>query len=428
MLTVLGITIGVTGLYVLMSFGAGLRKISDKEFHAFDEFHAAHITSYTMPVNPFRIFSFSELEPDSGAAPVVPITDDLLGQIRQIPGVVVAFPDEFFLIRIRVNNRVFTTNCHPIPMQFEHIPRYQPVAGSFFTSPTDSSILISEEMARQFGFPDPESAIGEKLQLSIPILRVSGFQFSFFSFRGRIRNLPLVDEHFEVVVRGILPDKEQSPTSLSRISIPVNLFREVPKLTEDTLFGLFLQQPYIKGYPKIRVHINPEADPDPIYETIEQFGLHVTRFGEHFKSEQQTLMVLDIASFILGTIALFIAAIGMSNIMIVNVVERTQEIGILKAVGGEDSDVQRLFLFECGLMGSIGIILGLGLGWIVKSLITLAADYYFNLQGRMPITLFESSTVLVISVSVVALVITVTAGLIPARRASRIEPIKALRV
>ena len=427
LLTLVGITIGVAGLYAFMSFGTALQRISKSEFHAFDEFHAVHVTSYPKPVNPFSVFSFQEMEADSSATPIIPITDELLDRIRQIPGVAFAFPDEYFLIQIRINNRVFTTDCQPIPMDFANLPRYKPVAGSFFTSPADTAMLISEEMARQFGFNDPKSTVGETIEFSVPVLRVSGFRFGFYSMKGGVRNLPFVNERFDVVIRGVLPDEEQSLSGSSRISIPIDLFRDVPKFTEDALFGLLLQQSNTTGYPKIQVHLSQDADPGPVYHTIEGYGLHVTKYGDQFANEQRTLALLDATVLILGTIALFVAAIGMSNTMIVNVVERTREIGVIKAVGGEVVDVQRLFLVECGLMGLLGALSGLALGWVVKTLISIAADYYFNLQGRTPFDLFDSSFGMVAGIVVFTIVITVFAGFIPARRAARIEPIEALR-
>ncbi|MFB6102448.1 MAG: ABC transporter permease [Haloplanus sp.] len=125
-----------------------------------------------------------------------------------------------------------------------------------------------------------------------------------------------------------------------------------------------------------------------------------------------------ITRFVTGVavIGLVVGAIGIANIMLVSVTERTREIGVMKAVGARNRDVMGLFLVEAGLLGAIGAVLALPLGVAVGYGATLYADVGFAFAPMW--------TGLAV---VVGVVVGVVAGLYPAWRAARVDPIDALR-
>ncbi|GAB6862628.1 ABC transporter permease [Haloplanus litoreus] len=129
--------------------------------------------------------------------------------------------------------------------------------------------------------------------------------------------------------------------------------------------------------------------------------------------------VIDrITRFVTGVavIGLVVGAIGIANIMLVSVTERTREIGVMKAVGARNRDVMTLFLVEAGLLGAIGAVLALPLGVAVGYAATRYADVGFALAPAWTATAV-----------VVGVVVGVVAGLYPAWRAARVDPIDALR-
>jgi putative ABC transport system permease protein len=118
----------------------------------------------------------------------------------------------------------------------------------------------------------------------------------------------------------------------------------------------------------------------------------------------------------IGVISLVVGAIGIANVMLVSVTERTREIGIMKAVGARNRDVMGVFLIEAGLLGTLGSLLGVPLGLLVGFGATRYADVGFALAPSW----------MVLAV-VVGIVVGVVAGLYPAWRAARVDPIDALR-
>ena len=131
-------------------------------------------------------------------------------------------------------------------------------------------------------------------------------------------------------------------------------------------------------------------------------------------------LVTDLLTVLLGGIAsisLLVGGIGIMNIMLVSVAERTREIGIRKAIGATDTDVLFQFLFEALLLTLIGGLAGIGLGVGVSALLP-------EINPIIPTSVTGTSIVLAFGVSaLVGLVF----GVLPAYRSARLEPVEALR-
>jgi putative ABC transport system permease protein len=110
-----------------------------------------------------------------------------------------------------------------------------------------------------------------------------------------------------------------------------------------------------------------------------------------------------------------------------SILERTREIGVMKAIGASDQDVGRIFLIEAALIGLIGGVFGVMLGWAVGRVINRGANYYLQSQGAPTANMFLIPWWLVGGAIAFALIVSLVAGSFPAMRASRLDPIQALR-
>ncbi len=129
-----------------------------------------------------------------------------------------------------------------------------------------------------------------------------------------------------------------------------------------------------------------------------------------------SLSSITIAATLIGIITLLGAAIGLMNIMLVAVAERTQEIGIRKAIGANNKTIQQQFLFEAVLVGQIGGVVGIVLGMIVGNLIPLIAGGVFVVPWAWMILGF-----------LLCLIVGIVSGIYPAMKAARLDPIESLR-
>lgn len=145
----------------------------------------------------------------------------------------------------------------------------------------------------------------------------------------------------------------------------------------------------------------------------------------------QVLNILTIAISIIAAISLIVGGVGVMNIMLVSVVERTKEIGIRKAMGAKNKSIQRQFLTEavviCLMGGVIGIVIGVINGFVLAKVAAVVLEQYQQEMGAM-ITLSVSPSLMAIVISVVfSMLIGMIFGSYPAKRAAQMSPIDALR-
>lgn len=128
-----------------------------------------------------------------------------------------------------------------------------------------------------------------------------------------------------------------------------------------------------------------------------------------------------------GTIALIVASIGMFNTLTIALIERTREIGIMKAIGVTDRAVKRLFLAEAGIIGLlgglVGVFIGVLLGVIFEAILNQVGESY---QANA-VELFQYPPGFLISIIIFPVLISMATGLYPAIRAAKLNPLKALR-
>jgi len=145
------------------------------------------------------------------------------------------------------------------------------------------------------------------------------------------------------------------------------------------------------------------------------------------RSLRRFFAVFDLFLGIFGSLALAVAALGIVNTLVMAILERRREIGIMKAIGASDGDVKKLFLAEAAVMGLLGGTLGVALGWLIGRLINAGANFYLRRQNLPAENLWAVPWWLVGGAIVFAIVISMISGIYPAARAARLDPVQALR-
>lgn len=128
-----------------------------------------------------------------------------------------------------------------------------------------------------------------------------------------------------------------------------------------------------------------------------------------------------------GMIALMVAAIGIFNTLTIALLERTHEIGIMKAIGGRNTDVALVFTAEASMIGFFGGIIGLTGGWVMGVLINLLVNFVATSVGGTANYLFFTPVWFASFVVLFAFTISTIAGIMPAVRAAKLDPLEALR-
>ena len=137
--------------------------------------------------------------------------------------------------------------------------------------------------------------------------------------------------------------------------------------------------------------------------------------------------IFDLFLGIFGSLALAVASIGIVNTLVMAILERRREIGIMKAIGASDSDVKGLFFAEAGVMGVFGGFVGVALGWTIGRVINLGTNVYLKRQHFPPAQIWSVPLWLVFGAIAFSIVVSLLSGLYPAVRAARLDPVQALR-
>lgn len=211
-----------------------------------------------------------------------------------------------------------------------------------------------------------------------------------------------------------------------RFSIQADLFFP-QRFAEE----LYLQVPanIANGFGAVMVETKAEEQVKELEQELKGKGYAAVSTGTILERVGQISAMLTAVVSGLTGIALVVAMLGIVNTMVMNVSERTREIGVLKALGATDAQVRGLFLFESGLIGLSGGVAGIGLALLAS----VPGDAYvrraiFELSHyRYPGSVFHYSPSLLAAGLLGAVGLSVIAALGPASRASRIDPVRALR-
>ncbi len=183
------------------------------------------------------------------------------------------------------------------------------------------------------------------------------------------------------------------------------------------------------GFDQVVITVNEEEHVKAVADRIAAMGYNQYSLAGVIDLIRMNVRLITFAMAAVAVVALVVAAIGITNTMIMSVLERTHEIGIMKALGAHDRDIRRIFLVEGTVFGVLGSAVGVALGWL--------ASYPGNAIARRIMEPQVNSTVkgslliypiwLVLGVPAVVCLITTLAAWYPASRAARVDPVTSLR-
>jgi len=186
--------------------------------------------------------------------------------------------------------------------------------------------------------------------------------------------------------------------------------------------------PKAAGYASATVRVRDPKDLDAVETRIRGMGFHTQAILAKLQDMRRYFFAVQVLLTVVGTIALTIAALGIVNTLLMAVLERYQEIGLYKAIGASDGDLFILFLTEAGIIGLLGGLSGIALGWLMSFGMEALATHFAHRQGISGrLDLFAFPLWLLAASIGFAIVVSVVAGIYPALRAARVDPIRALR-
>ncbi len=427
-LTTFGVMIGIGALVSMFSFGQGIQDNITNTFNELQLFN--YVSVYPRSENNQTIPSSEEPNAPEQVGPQMQILDDaFIRDVTEIEGVESAFPEVRFPALIRFNEEEKFSLVQVLPADICQSGLMKIRAGRSYT-PTDSNaLIISDSLLRRMKVKEPETVIGQEIEISTLAVDLSLSNLpniiSFLMGKG----LPFSRQSYLFTIVGVTERMGfAGPMPVrSDVFITPAESENMKKLSLTSIWDLFQSSQQAKGYSMVNIKLSSTKYIEPVKAQMEDRGFRTFALIDHLEEIKTGFIFMNMFLFAVGMIAITVAALGIINTMVMSIMERYKEIGIMKAVGASDGDVKKIFFFESGAIGFLGGILGLILGWLVSLVINQIINYYMTKQGVPYMDYFSFRWWLVSGAIVFSVLISLAAGVYPTLRAARVDPVVALR-
>lgn len=182
-----------------------------------------------------------------------------------------------------------------------------------------------------------------------------------------------------------------------------------------------------RNFSRIKVKASSDGQVDSVRNSLMERGYFVSAISDTVDQTRKIFRVIQIVLLSFGMLALIVSAIGMFNTMTISLLERTQEIAIMKSLGASVSDIWSMFLAESFLIGASGGTAGIIMGYSLAELTNFLLNFIATRFGGASVDLFYIPIWFVVFIAVFSTVVGLVTGIYPARRAANLDTLEALR-
>jgi putative ABC transport system permease protein len=435
-LTTLGVAVGVASLVAMLSLGVGLQTLASQRLNKSGLFDAVFVTSRRG--GPGQGGSRpNPLGPSVKREPVKPLDADAREAFSKVADVTEVYPQIRFFTDVKFGGASFSTNVLGMPESSKATGAFDQITGKYFSSAAADEAILQAEFAKELT-PDTASLVGKELLLRYAERKESA--------AGDLAKEKDIDKQMDEMMSGgisiVTREKKlrivgviESDPSVGvggfgggRVFIPLRVAE-----------GLRVAQPndvqeFVRSggsgkptYMALTVRVKSPKDVARVETAIKNMGYSTFSLLDATRGLRLVFTVFDLFLGLFGSLALTVASLGIINTLVMAILERRREIGVLKALGATDGDVRNLFFAEAGAMGFFGGIFGVGLGWLIGQALTWGTTIYLKRQDLPGVKISSVPWWLAVGAIAFALVVSLVAGLYPAGRAARLEPVEALR-
>ena len=441
-LTTVGISVGVASLVAMLSLGIGLQQMATRRLVRSGLFDTVVVTSR----RDLRNFNRSDDAggPDPAQSPV--LDEPSRQKIEQLPNVVEAFPDLRFITSFTYEDKPHLTMAAGVPFSYKSNDAFEGMQGSFFSSSMAPEVILQKTFAAELLGKTPKPGTEETpvAELAKPLVgkemtmryaeRIDSAtpadaNGNMPNESGEAATYSIQSHELKLRIVGVTdldPDSMRGPVR-ARVLLPLKLLESLHVMQPTTMRDTTQATSKIPTYATISVRVKDPGKIQLVENAIKKMGFNTFSILDATRSVRRFFTVLDLFLGIFGSLALAVASIGIVNTLVMAILERRREIGIMKAIGASDVDVKKLFFAEAGVMGALGGALGVALGWTIGRVINLGTNVYLRSQDLAPEQIWFVPWWLVGSAIAFAIVVSLLSGLYPAARAARLDPVQALR-
>jgi putative ABC transport system permease protein len=457
-LTTLGIGVGVASLVAMLSLGVGLQKLATRQLGRSGLFDTIIVTSR----QDSRAPRFAQAAPATTQSK--PLDDEARHSFAQMTDVAEVYPNFSAVGDVRLETAKgdgHFTVVGTLPPSARNSEAFDDVQGSFFSAADAQETIILADFGRLLLDLPPEARNSDVKLTSDQASQLLGkYLLVRYHTRETVDNtqvakaakkkapqpdpddidngddqsgddaqsVNLVPRQVRLKIVGIVSSEPNRGFRQGRtpMFLPLGLAESLNMVQAGELWNT-LRPSATKTYIALMVRVGKSKAVTQVEDEIKKQGFNTFSIVDASKGITRFFKFLDAFLFIFGSMALAVATLGIVNTLVMAILERRREIGIMKALGASDGDVKRIFFFEAGSMGLLGGAVGAGLGWLIARGINIGTNIWLQRQDLRPENFWYVPWWLVAVALTFSALVSLFAGLYPASRAARLDPVQALR-
>lgn len=374
LLTIFAVILGIGAIVFLVSLGYGLQKIVTEQVVNFDAFSLVDVTP--------------------GDSSIMKINDKVVDQLKGIANVDKVEPVIGTAGKISANNSLADVVIYGVSSDYLKLSNYKVETGKSLSFDKNSKEIVINKAVANLMTSDSKSLLEQNVKLNIILTK---------ALTGKDEVVKADEQPYKVV--GIDADN-----STPYIYMPIQNLQGLSAIYYSGAKVRFASSSAVAGGRKI----------------IENQGFNVEYIGDTVNQIDQVFNFVKLALGFFGLIAMIIAMLGMFNTLTISLLERTKEVGLLRALGANSSDIWRIFLAESFLIGIVGGLFGIVAGYIIGQVLNIIFSYYAE-QSTGLLTLFYTPWLFMLGMAVFSIVVGFLTGIYPAKRAVKINALEAIR-
>ncbi len=376
-LTILGVSVGIGTILFLVSLGYGIQKIILDRITTSD--------------------SLLSLEISPGPSGIVKLTFEKTEEIKQIPEVAQVSPMVSYSGQISHDNLTGDGVIYGADSSYFSLSGIAPKYGKIYGGDSSDEAVITTAGLNLLNIPVNE-AIGKDLSLIF---------FMDETGEDGVEQIKIAELETKYKISGIIESNDSNYVFVPLSSFPNDIG--------------------IKYYNGLQVKIHKSEYMEKVRDEIINKGFMVSALSDVIDQANKIFKIIQIVLLLFGLVALIISAIGMFNTMTIALLERINEIGIMRAIGATSSNIRWLFIIESTIMGFLGGIGGVAVGLIGGKAVNVGLNFLAKSFGGQPVNLFFSPNWFILFIIIFSALVGFLTGLYPSKKAAGLNPLDALR-
>ncbi|MDO9593312.1 MAG: ABC transporter permease [Erysipelotrichaceae bacterium] len=371
-LTIFGVSIGIGMIIFLVSIGYGLQRITIGEIQSIKALTTYNVTT--------------------GNSSILALNGENLEKLKSIENVISVSPLLSMSGQIEYEKKKTDSLVNAASVEYTDLESPKMNSGEIFKSDNGEKIIVTEVVANAFNIK-PADLVGKKVTV-----------YFYLPNLADSKNPTLNEKEYEI--SGVIKD-----VSAAYLYLPIGTIN----LAQDI------------NYSAAKVKVKDSKTMSGVKEELIKLGYKTSSIGERINEINRIFNIVQIVLLIFGAIALIVASIGMFNTLTISLLERTRDIGIMKALGATDRAIYLIFLAESTLISLAGGILGIILSLVLGGALNIFVSILATKAGGEKVVIFQPPVIFVIVIFLFSFIVGLITGLYPSRRAAKLDPLDALR-